>query len=59
MHQRQPAVSINRVETPFGDFTTKLVNSRATYTVTQLMFVSSLVQYNSSNSSFSTNVRLR
>ncbi len=50
---------INRVETPFGDFTTKLVNSRATYTVTQLMFVSSLVQYNSSNSSFSTNVRLR
>ena len=55
----EPGFSINRVTLPFGNFTTKLVSSRVTYTLTPMMFVSSLVQYNSSNSTFSTNVRLR
>ena len=35
------------------------MSSRVTYTITPFMFVSGLLQYNSSNSSFSTNVRLR
>jgi hypothetical protein len=55
----EPGVSINRVSLPFGDFTTALVSSRTTFTLTPMAFVSGLVQYNSSNSSLSTNVRLR
>ncbi len=55
----EPSISINRVTVPFGDFTARLVSSRVTYTVTPMMFVSSLVQYNSSNNSLSTNARLR
>ena len=35
------------------------MTSRITYTITPLMFVSSLVQFNSSNNSVSTNARLR
>jgi hypothetical protein len=55
----EPAVSVNRVSVPAGTFTSKVVRARTTYTFTPLMFVSGLVQYNSGNSSFSTNVRLR
>ena len=55
----EPGISVNQVTTPFGDFTTQLYSSRVTYTVTPLMFVSGLVQYNSARNSLSTNVRLR
>jgi hypothetical protein len=55
----EPSLQVNRIELPYGDFVSKLVSSRATYTISPLMFVSGLVQFNSSNSSFSTNVRLR
>jgi hypothetical protein len=55
----EPSVSFNDVETPYGDFTTQLYSSRVTYTLTPLMFVSGLLQYNSSSNSLSTNVRLR
>jgi len=55
----EPSISINRVELPYGDFTAKLASARTTYTITPLMFVSGLVQYNSSNRLFATNVRMR
>ena len=55
----EPSVSYNRIDLPEGRFTTNLVTTRATYTVTPLMFVSALLQYNSSSDSLSTNVRLR
>jgi hypothetical protein len=55
----EPGFSFNDVETPFGDFTTQLYSSRITYTVTPLMFVSGLLQYNSAANSLSTNIRLR
>ena len=55
----EPALEFNSVETPFGDFTAELVTARVTYTITPLMFISSLQQYNSANASLSTNVRLR
>ena len=55
----EPGVSYNRVDLPEGRFTTNLVTTRTTYTVTPLMFVSALVQYNSSSHALSTNVRLR
>ena len=55
----EPSYSYNRVDLPEGLFTTHLVRTRTTYTMTPLMFVSALVQYNSSSASLSTNVRLR
>jgi hypothetical protein len=55
----EPGMQFNMVSLPFGDFRTRLVSSRATYTMSPMMFVSGLLQYNSSNNSFSTNVRLR
>jgi hypothetical protein len=55
----EPGVSVNHAELPFGRFTTGLLTARATYTITPLMFLSSLMQYNSSNNSLATNARLR
>ena len=55
----QPGVQFNQVKTPFGDFSTRLVSSRVIYTITPLMFISGLVQYNNSNNSLSSNVRMR
>ena len=55
----EPGFSINRIDLPEGRFTTKLVTGRVTYTLTPRMFVGGLVQYNSSNDSVSTNLRLR
>ena len=55
----EPSLSHNRVLLPEGSFVTNLVTTRTTYTVTPLMFVSALLQYNSSRNSLSANVRLR
>ena len=55
----EPRLSVNWVDLPEGRFTTRLVSSRASYTLTPRMFVSGLVQYNSSNDYLSTNLRLR
>ena len=55
----EPNHSINWVDLPGGSFTTRLVGSRVTYTMTPLMFASALLQYNSSNNRVSTNLRLR
>ena len=55
----EPGLSLNRVTLPWGDFTATLVSTRTTYTVTPQMFVSGLVQYNSSSHSLGSNVRLR
>jgi hypothetical protein len=55
----EPTASVNWVDLAEGQFTTRLVGSRVTYTVTPLMFVSALLQYNSSARTMSANVRLR
>ena len=55
----EPGLSLNWIDLPEGQFTTKLVTTRTTYTFTPLMFVSALLQYNSSNDSVSANLRLR
>ena len=55
----EPSLSFNRIDLPEGRFTTRLVTTQTTYTVTPLMFVSALLQYNSSTDALSTNVRLR
>ena len=55
----EPGASFNWVRLPEGDFTTELATARTTYTLTPLMFVSALLQYNSSNNSLGANVRFR
>ena len=55
----EPTVSINRVELAEGSFTTNLIGSRVTFTMTPRMFTSALLQYNSSGNNVSANVRLR
>ena len=55
----EPMLSFNWVDLPGGSFDTKLIGSRVTYTPTPLMFASALIQYNSTNHSLDTNVRLR
>ena len=55
----EPRYVVNWVDLQQGSFTTHLVGSRITYTMTPLMFTSALVQYNSARHAVSTNVRLR
>ena len=55
----EPGLSFNRIALPEGRFTTQLVTTRTTYTVTPQMFISALLQYNSSNNSLGANVRFR
>ena len=55
----EPTVSLNRISLPEGRFTARLVTARTIFAVTPLMFVSALVQYNSSTNAMSTNLRLR
>ena len=55
----EPNVSVNWIDLPEGTFTTQLYRNRVTYVFTPRMFVSGFLQYNSTNSTFSTNLRLR
>ena len=55
----EPAYLLNLVDLAEGSFTSQLVGSRVTYTVTPLMFASALLQYNSSSHAVTANVRLR
>ena len=55
----EPGLSFNWIDLPEGQFTTNLVTTRTTYAVSPLMFVSALLQYNSSTRSLGANVRLR
>jgi hypothetical protein len=55
----EPTIAINRVELPAGNFTTRLLRARTDYAFSPRMFVSALLQYNSSDNSFSSNLRFR
>ena len=55
----EPVVSANWVKLPGGDFTSAVVSGRVTYTLTPRMFVSTLIQHNSSTRTLNTNARLR
>jgi hypothetical protein len=55
----EPRVSINHVELPSGQFTTKLYGSRVDYGFSPRMFASALLQYSSSDRTFSSNLRYR
>lgn len=55
----EPTFSINRVDLPQGRFTTRVIGSRVTYTMTPRMFTSALLQYSSSSNVLALNARLR
>ena len=55
----EPSVSFNWLTLPEGDFKTDLVSVRTTYTLTPRMFLSALLQYNSTLDSLGTNLRFR
>jgi hypothetical protein len=55
----EPTYSFNDVTLDEGDFTTHLAGSRVTYSMTPMMFVSALIQYNSGINAVSTNARFR
>lgn len=55
----EPRVSINMVDLPVGRFTTKLVSGRIGLTLSPRMALTGLIQYNSSISALTSNVRFR
>ena len=55
----EPRVQLNWIDLPEGSFTTQLVSTRVNYTLSPRMLVATLIQYNSSSDSISTNIRLR
>jgi hypothetical protein len=55
----EPRISIDWVDLAEGSFITGLAGSRVTYTISPLMFVSTLLQYSSNTNVASANVRLR
>ena len=55
----EPSVSVNWIDTPLGSFRTELAVSRVNYTFTPRMYVSALIQYNSSSDTISNNLRFR
>ncbi len=55
----EPTYSINWVNLVEGAFTTHLLGSRITYTMTPMMFASALLQHSSDNHTMSVNARLR
>lgn len=55
----EPNISVNWVSLPEGRFTTTLLGSRTTFTMTPRMFVSALVQYSSADKALTTNLRFR
>ena len=55
----EPTFSITRVERPTSSFTTRLARARVDFGFSPLMFASALLQYNSADRAFSTNLRFR
>jgi hypothetical protein len=55
----EPSISINQVDLPGGRFTTKVLRARTDYGFSPRMFATALLQYSSSERSFSSNLRFR
>jgi len=54
-----PRILVSHISLPEGSFTTKLVGTRTTFAINPHMFVSALVQYNSSLNTLESNIRWR
>lgn len=57
--QIEPSISQNWIDLPWGHFLASVVSTRQTFSLSPRLFTSVLLQYNSSASTASTNVRLR
>jgi hypothetical protein len=55
----EPRLSLDWVDLREGSFTSRVVGSRVTYTITPMMFASALLQYSSGSNVVGANVRLR
>jgi len=55
----EPTFVITSVDRAAGSFTTRLARARVDYAFSPLMFASALLQYNSADRAFSTNLRYR
>ena len=55
----EPGLTMNWVDLPYGSFTNRLLTARGIYTPTPRMMISSLTQYNASDHTLSSSVRLR
>ena len=55
----EPTVSFNWIDTPYGAFRTNLALARVNYAFNPRTFFSGLLQYNSADDSFASNLRLR
>jgi len=55
----EPRVSVSDVDLPQGSFTTTLLGTRTSFTVSPRMFLAALVQFNSSSKAVETNIRFR
>jgi hypothetical protein len=55
----EPAVTLNRVELPYGNFTANLLTTRVIVTPSPRLQISSLLQLNSSARTYTQSVRLR
>ena len=55
----EPSVSFNWIDTPYGKFQTNLAVTRVNYAFNPRMFFSGLLQYNSADRSFGSNLRFR
>lgn len=55
----EPSLQVDWVTLREGNFTAKVVRNRATYTLTPRIYVSGIVQYNSTNASVGSNLRFR
>lgn len=55
----EPSFSVNQVDLAEGSFTATVVRARTTFTMTPRMYVSGIVQYNSTSTSVGNNVRFR
>ena len=55
----EPSFSVSRIELPTDRYTTKVIRSRADYGFSPRMFASALLQYSSTDRTFSSNLRYR
>jgi hypothetical protein len=55
----EPRFTLTKIDLPNGEFTTKQIGARTDYGFSPRMFASALLQYSSSDHTFSSNVRYR
>ena len=55
----EPGVTVNWVDLPYGSFKNRLMTARGVFTPTPRTLISSLMQYNASDHTVSSSVRVR